>query len=1009
NDNGGTDRGAAYLLFLNPNGSVKKYFKISSTTTDFVGHLDNNDWFGIDVSGIGDFDNNGVMDIMVSAGLDDDGGADRGAFYIIHLENICPTISSSCNRDSVTTFQKVYGGTGNERAHSIQQTIDGGYIVAGETTSFGAGNKDWFVMKINANGIEQWSKTYGSSASDDGNSITIKQTSDLGYILAGHTEGFGAGSFYDSYIIKLDNLGNIQWEKRISGSSYDSFRDVIELSNGDFLLTGSGLSFASGNMDAHMVKISSAGNLVWIKNLGTNGREHSQTIIELPNGDYLLGGNTNVSNNSQTNAANAFLIKTTNNGTVIWGKEYNSGMFFSDINETILLNDGNYLSIGETRNSDTGNHDMRILKTDTNGVVIWSKNYGGTGEDIPVNVREKGNGDLVISGYTASFGGANQLFLMSTDSLGNVIWTKTYGGTSNDETEWWGKTMELSTTNEIIMAGGTRSFGAGNEDVYIIKTNECGESLCNEEDIILTSSSPIISDVNFTVLTTTGGSLVNTNSILNTINFTDNFLCSDTLVTLEKSCNALNFDGLNDYVELNSLATPMAGKTTYTIEFWMKADKDDQSSSIRSSMFAINPNTSNGNGLLIILGGDFTNEGKLMIYDENTFGTAAEIKSTQVIGDNLCHHIAYSRNGNTSSAYIDGVLVGQHSTSYTITSSDLFSIGQEWDNLTTTPLSSQFYNGEIDDLRIWGEARTIVQIQSNMNNELTGNEPNLIAYYNFNQGVAGSNNLGINTLMDSSPNNISGTLNGFSLNGNIYNWILDNCTNCSSSNHCNLSSNFNSINRCLNDTTYFTDLSIDSLDNIIDWQWNFGDGTTLTGIQNPSHLYTNSGNFNVTLIVINDNNCSDSITIPLTIHSNTTSTQNLSICQGDSVFFDGQFYNTTGIYSDSLQSSFGCDSIHTLNLNVINSFIISQDQSICQGDSILLGGNYQFLAGIYTDSLQSTSGCDSIVNTTLTINPLETTNQNLAICQGDSIFLEGVFQTSAGLYTDIYNSMFGCD
>src|SRR5690606_37613761 len=90
-------------------------------------------------------------------------------------------------------------------------------------------------------------------------------------------------------------------------------------------------------------------------------------------------------------------------------------------------------------------------------------------------------------------------------------------------------------------------------------------------------------------------------------------------------------------------------------------------------------------------------------------------------------------------------------------------------------------------------ARTISQIQSNMTNELVGNEPNLIAYYNFNQGVAGANNLGLNTLMDSSPNNISGTLNGFSLNGNTSNWILDNCTNCSSSTDCN-ALNFDGIN-----------------------------------------------------------------------------------------------------------------------------------------------------------------------------------------------------------------------
>ena len=440
-------------------------------------------------------------------------------------------VNSQCT-STVTTFQKAYGGISNERAHSIQQTSDGGYVVAGETTSYGAGDKDIFVMKIDVNGMEQWAKTYGSTFTDDGFSITIKQTNDLGFIISGSTNGFGAGSFDDSYIIKLDNTGTIQWEKRISGSSWDRFRDVVELANGDFLLTGSGSSFSAGNMDAHYVKISSNGNLIWIKNLGNTSREHSQSIIELSGGNHILSGNTNITNNSSTNRANPFLIKTTNSGTVIWGKEYNISTFFTDINETIMLNDGNLLNVGETRASDAGNHDIFLLKTDTNGTVIWSKKYGGTGNDIGVNIREKTNGDLIISAFTGSFGNANQLLLINTDASGNPIWSKTYGGSNNDELDWWGKPMELLTTNEIIIAGGTLSFGAGNEDVYVVKTNECGESYCNEQTVTLTTSSLSPIGSSFNVLTTSGGALSNTNSIVNTISFTENVLCDSNLVSV---------------------------------------------------------------------------------------------------------------------------------------------------------------------------------------------------------------------------------------------------------------------------------------------------------------------------------------------------------------------------------------------------------------------------------------------------------------------------------------------
>lgn len=438
-------------------------------------------------------------------------------------------VYSQCS-STATTFQKAYGGSGNERAHSIQKTSDGGYVVAGETTSYGAGDKDIFVLKIDVNGIEQWTKTYGSTFADDGFSITIKQTNDSGFVISGSTNGFGAGSYDDSYIIKINNTGIIQWERRISGSSWDRFRDVVELSTGDFLLTGDDGSYSAGNLDAHVVKISSTGNLIWIKNLGTSFREHSQSIIELPNGNYLLSGNT--CDNSSSNAAYPFIIKTTNSGTVIWGKEYNISTFFTDINETILLNDGNLLNVGETRTSDLANHDIFLLKTDTNGTVIWSKKYGGIGNDIGVNVREKTNGELVISAFTGSYGNANQLLLINTDVSGNVIWSKTYGGSGNDELDWWGKPMELLTTNEIIIAGGTLSFGAGNEDVYVVKTNECGESYCNEQTVTLTTSSLSPTSSSFNVLTTSGGALSNTNSIVNTISFTENVLCDSNLVSV---------------------------------------------------------------------------------------------------------------------------------------------------------------------------------------------------------------------------------------------------------------------------------------------------------------------------------------------------------------------------------------------------------------------------------------------------------------------------------------------
>ncbi|MCW8897022.1 MAG: gliding motility-associated C-terminal domain-containing protein [Flavobacteriales bacterium] len=629
-------------------------------------------------------------------------------FFILLL--ITNHVISQCTQGSVSTFQKAIGGTGNERAHSVQQTTDGGYIIVGETTSFGAGAKDWFIIKMDANGNAQWTKTYGGILDDDGLSIIIKQTSDGGYIVCGLTNSFGASQ--DPYILKLNNTGNIQWEKRIPGSSPDYFRDIHELANGNFIFTGSVLTVSTGNSDAYFCEISPSGNLISNTSIGENGRSHSTSITELPSGNFILSGNTNFSN-----VDNANYIKVDANGNVIWSKEYGLVPSSESFYKTILLNDGNLLSVGLIGNA---SFDILLMKSDTNGNVIWTKSYGGANNDVGVGVKEKSNGELIISAYTSSFGSSNELLLINTDSSGNVIWSKSYGGTANELTDNWGRTHEITASGEVIIVGGTTSFGAGSEDIYIVKTNECGESFCNEQNVTLTVNSLTFSPINYSVQTLTGNTLVNTSTIVNTINFTDSYLCADTVTT-------------------------------------------------------------------------------------------------------------------------------------------------------------------------------------------------------------------------SSP--------------------------------CNLSPNFSATNACLGDSTFFTDLSVDSIGNIVNWQWYFGDGDSLIGIQNPSHLYNGAGNYNVTLIITNNINCVDSITISITVNPSYSSTQSASICQGDSIFLAGNFQNSSGQYTDSLSTTLGCDSLIITNLVVNPTFNDSTTVAICQGDSVFLNGSFQYNSGIFTDSLQSIAGCDSVVTTSLTVNP----------------------------------------
>jgi len=199
------------------------------------------------------------------------------------------------NSNGDTTWTRTLGGTGNDFAYSLDQTSDGGYVVCGQTMSFGAGGSDVYLMKVNSSGVLQWSKTYGGTGNDEGRSVG--ETSDGGFIITGTTSSFGSGGD-EIYTIKTDGAGVVQWSKTYGEfDGNDRSNDIIQTIDGGYILTGSTNSYGSSTIVTYLLKLDVTGAPEWAnpeKKIfgGNTGTDIGNSIQQTPSGGYIFASNT---------------------------------------------------------------------------------------------------------------------------------------------------------------------------------------------------------------------------------------------------------------------------------------------------------------------------------------------------------------------------------------------------------------------------------------------------------------------------------------------------------------------------------------------------------------------------------------------------------------------------------------------------------------------------------------------------------------------------------------------
>jgi hypothetical protein len=265
-----------------------------------------------------------------------------------------------------------YGGEYEEQVHSIQQTSDGGYIVAGRTDSFGEGQTDMWVLKLDASGNVSWQKTYGGTSSDFAS--TIQQTSDGGYIVAGNTYSY-SDKEGDIWVLKLDASGNVSWQKTYGGTSSDFARTIQQTSDGGYIVAGETWSFGAGSCDAWVLKLDSAGAITWQKTYGGAGVDQPSSIQQTSDGGYIVAGWTDSFGDIFFD--NIWILKLDESGNVSWQKTYRQSGSESERADSIQqTSDGGYIVSGYAIYGDA-----KILKLDSNGDV---QNCSAAGISTPI-------------------------------------------------------------------------------------------------------------------------------------------------------------------------------------------------------------------------------------------------------------------------------------------------------------------------------------------------------------------------------------------------------------------------------------------------------------------------------------------------------------------------------------------------------------------------------------------------------------------------------------------------
>ena len=676
-------------------------------------------------------------------------------YYILFSLCIALLFSGILYADLHNLWDNYYGGPFADGAKAIIEANDSGLIIAGYTYSDTYGYQDMYVLKVDEDGNEVWSNHFGGSNFDAAFSL-CKTVNEDGYILLGNTASYGEGS-KDIYAVKITNAGAEDWSKTYGGTGVDLGRGIIRTSDDAYVICGYTESSGAGEDDMYILKIDADGDTLWTKTIGTSHSETAENVIETSDGHYLVVGSTGIYDTpgvASGNNRDIYLVKMDASGNVTdegiyWVMTSGQGSY-DDGFDVCEISDGGFVVIGGCTQELVEVMDIALIKTDANLSMQWKKHlevpasaFYDFAKSIVYNPLEN---TFLICGSAEYTDLSTDLFIMKMDAEGDMLWTQTYGGAGNQSAF----DILLSSSGYCYVVGQSFLYGGGGYNVWLLKfielsadfegTPNSGHAplevqfgnfvlgtvdafewdLDGDGSIDSTEPTPVWTYAD------TGSYNVSLTVTVDTLSLTE---LKEKYIRVFDGQSSLEFGEGNNRVTCTSDLYP-AMTEAFSVEAW-----------INPTDYGIDPFFGFGriferSSILIYLSNQFPtltveslvaqiqNESSANYFfaTENNSITLNQWQHVAVTYDGIDKVCMYI-NGESKLAYQSGTLSGaiKDNASYDI----LFGNSADY---------AKSFTGRIDEVRVWNVCRSQADIQAYMNMYLHGYETGLIGYFTFDEG-----------------------------------------------------------------------------------------------------------------------------------------------------------------------------------------------------------------------------------------------------------------------------------